>query len=594
MKKRYPFKFLDAYVREDAPFYFGRDEDIDKLYEMVFQTDLLLIYGASGTGKTSLIKCGLANKFFVHDWLSLFVRRGSNINHSLEKVLIEAGSQLVDTKTDLAWLDQDLSPLAKQFNDIHLKYFRPIYLIFDQFEELYILGDQKEQYKFFETIKEILRLDQPIKIIISIREEYLGYLYNFEQKVPDLLRKKLRVEPMTLNKVTSVIKGVGNSAESNVSFAAGEEDEIAKQIFEKIRENDRKINIELPYLQVFLDKLYLNITHDKTRETEALFSLSELNKIGNIGDVLRDFLDEVVLQIANDYKKIDDKITDDKIWKILSSFVTSDGTKEPIPEKTLIKKFPDIGVTLLNDMLQTFVKKRILRFVEDDELYEISHDALAKQIHAKRSDEEITLLEVQRIIRSQIALKDENREYFTEKQLSFIEPFLEQYQPNEKEMEWIDKSRKKVKWERRKKQMIWIGVFVAIAGVLFLLIRTNQSLEKSNNTLESTIKQLEIRNKELNETLQQLDSAKIERDKQLALSQRSQLDRVKTEIKIQLDDISNLLKYKSGTEKQLDTIKKLMTANEINRDTMITIIKTKALDEKTKNHVLDNLKDDLK
>jgi hypothetical protein len=51
---------LDAYTLNDSAFYFGRDEEITTMYEMVFQTDLLLVYGASGTGKTSLIQCGLA------------------------------------------------------------------------------------------------------------------------------------------------------------------------------------------------------------------------------------------------------------------------------------------------------------------------------------------------------------------------------------------------------------------------------------------------------------------------------------------------------------------------------------------------------
>jgi putative ribosome biogenesis GTPase RsgA len=69
MQKRYPFKFLDAYTREDSDFYFGRNDEINALYEMVFQTDLLLVYGASGTGKSSLIQCGLASKFQSHDWL---------------------------------------------------------------------------------------------------------------------------------------------------------------------------------------------------------------------------------------------------------------------------------------------------------------------------------------------------------------------------------------------------------------------------------------------------------------------------------------------------------------------------------------------
>jgi len=96
MEKKYPFKFLDSYNQNDTDMFFGRDEEIVALYEMVFQNSILLVYGASGTGKTSLIQCGLAGRFKSYDWLALTIRRGTNINASLEKALIAAGGNDID------------------------------------------------------------------------------------------------------------------------------------------------------------------------------------------------------------------------------------------------------------------------------------------------------------------------------------------------------------------------------------------------------------------------------------------------------------------------------------------------------------------
>lgn len=100
---RYPIKFLDAYTRKDKDFFFGRNAEIEDLYQMVFQTDLLLIYGASGTGKTSLIQCGLANKFQEYDWMPLHVRRGDDINASLSQALERAGGYTTTDEEDLSW-----------------------------------------------------------------------------------------------------------------------------------------------------------------------------------------------------------------------------------------------------------------------------------------------------------------------------------------------------------------------------------------------------------------------------------------------------------------------------------------------------------
>ncbi|MBK7408115.1 MAG: hypothetical protein IPJ40_08660 [Saprospirales bacterium] len=58
----------------------------------------------------------------------------------------------------------------------------------------------------------------------------------------------------------------------------------------------------------------------------------------------------------------------------------------------------------------------------------------------KRSDEEIAILEVRRLIKSQVNLNEEAREFFTEKQLLFIDPYLAKFHPSEEEQEWIDRS----------------------------------------------------------------------------------------------------------------------------------------------------------
>jgi len=453
VNKRYPFKFLDAYQREDSDIFFGRSEEIDALYEMVFQTDLLLIYGASGTGKTSLIQCGLASKFQTHDWLALNIRRGNDLNDSLEKVLKDAEGTIEKENDDLNWLDKDfsdleeviktpkkLSSLALSLKNIYLNYFKPIYLIFDQFEELYILGNKEEQVIFIDTIKEVLQVEQPVKVIISVREEYLGYLYEFEKEVPQLLRKKLRVEPMTLDKVKTVVNKVDQSPLSNIHLKKGEENAIAEAIFDKIRGEEKTLNIQLPYLQVFLDKLYLQTTGDESREQEAIFTLKGLESIGNIGDVLRDFLDEQVVKIAQQTKQVPADI-----WKVLSPFVTLEGTKEPLSEANLETRLPKLEKHLVGRILQAFVNSRILRFIESEQLYEIAHDSLAKQIHAKRSDEEIAILEVRRLVKSQTAMREEAREYFTERQLLFIEPFLGKFRRSAEEEAWIQASREEVK-----------------------------------------------------------------------------------------------------------------------------------------------------
>ena len=430
MQKRYPFPFLDAYGREDRDFFFGRDEETETLYQLTQQSNIILLYGGSGTGKTSLIRCGLSNKFKSYDWHDVYVRRGEHFIRSLDQTLCEEADRHYDPATSDG---KTIGDLPQKLEAVYKATFKPLYLIFDQFEELYTLGSKDEEQAFIATVREILREEQPVKIILSIREEYLGYLYEFERQVPELLRKKLRIEPMFTDRVQQVILGVGRSPQSNVRLQAGEEEAIAARIFEKLRGKDKTISIQLPYLQVLLDKYYLHCTGDESRQAEATFTLVTLD---TLGDVLRNFLDEQVQHIA---RQLTQPV--ETLWQLLSPFVTLDGTKEPLSEAELRSRLPDdFLIATAAPALRAFVQRRVLRYLEQSTRFEVAHDTLAKQLHARRSDEEIALLEVQRLIRSQVAIKAEAREYFSAKQLAFILEVLPELRLIPEEKAWVEES----------------------------------------------------------------------------------------------------------------------------------------------------------
>jgi hypothetical protein len=449
MNKIYPFKFLDAYTSADKDIFFGRDNEINELYELVLRSNLLLIYGASGTGKTSLIQCGLAGRFQSHEWLALNVRRGVNLPASLMRAIEDAGGTLVEEELD--WLNDDftaekvekkqLSPLAQKIRTVYLQSFKPIYFIFDQFEELFILGNKEEQAEFIVVIKELLEIEQPVKLIISVREEYLGLLYELEKEIPDFFKSKLRVEPMNLSKVQSVLKGISKLESTLLLLEKNVENELCEQIFEKVKGKDKSLTIQLPYLQVFLDKFYLSVTNDESRQTTAVFTLEALKKTGDMDNVLREFLDEQVVKIA---KKLD--IAQEEIWTVLKQFVTLEGTKEPISEAALLARLNEYDEAKILRIISAFTNGRILRYSENEGLYEIMHDTLAKQIAGKRTEEETAILEVQRLIKTQSHMTGAAKAHFTEAQLVFIEPFIQsgKIRLDKEEAVWIRESQENV------------------------------------------------------------------------------------------------------------------------------------------------------
>jgi len=184
-----PFKFLDSYSKDDKEIFFGRDFEIEELYNKVFHGKTLFVYGDSGTGKSSLIQCGLANKFNDEDWLPINVRRGENINKSLINELEKT------TLTKVKHVNGNFSEnLIRYAESIYLDYFKPIFFIFDQFEELYLLGEKKEWEEFISGVKQLAETDLAVHFIFIIRAEYLHFMTEFEEDLPGIFNNKLRME----------------------------------------------------------------------------------------------------------------------------------------------------------------------------------------------------------------------------------------------------------------------------------------------------------------------------------------------------------------------------------------------------------------
>ena len=153
-----PFKFLDSFTLADRNIFFGRDQEIADLYRRIFEGKILLVYGVSGSGKSSLINCGLAARFDDSDWLPVNVRRGINIIESINEAF---------NKQAISPLKINLS-VSEKLQSIYLDHFKPVYFIFDQFEELFIFGSAEEKTGFIKVIKEIVESETQCRIIFII------------------------------------------------------------------------------------------------------------------------------------------------------------------------------------------------------------------------------------------------------------------------------------------------------------------------------------------------------------------------------------------------------------------------------------------
>ncbi|MBK6622439.1 MAG: SUMF1/EgtB/PvdO family nonheme iron enzyme [Saprospirales bacterium] len=512
-RKSYPFKFLDAYGKEDQRIFFGRDQEVDELYRLVFQTNLLLIYGPSGTGKTSLIRCGLANRFKPAQWLDLFVRRGSDINQSLLDAIVQRTPEKVvsagSAAEGLDWFESMLEaekgdeapagapeafesddPIAQALHRLYLSTFTPIYLIFDQFEELYTLGNAEEQAQFARTIEILVQLPLPVKIIFAMREEYLARLYKLEKAVPQLRNKKLRLEPMDLPRVEQVIlQATLHNPESNITLQQGEEAAIAKAIVEKIREGD--VDIQLPYLQVFMDRLYETASGEPIlRDKEVHFELDLVQQMGSIGGELAGFIDRQSQRIHKVLSHKFPGLQISTLWQVLSPFATLDGTKIPIQQEALLDIQQNLDLPrshskaeFLKEAIAELENSRILRYRKNEGTYEVAHDTLALQIADKRSEDEKAYLKTRRIITEGFAVYQDTNALLSREQLAFIKPYearlREEIRPEQQTFIQHSKNRR-----LRQRLLLWSVIALAFIASILVIVRINAERDKAQTALD--------------------------------------------------------------------------------------------------------------
>ena len=449
-----PFKFLDSYGQEDRAIFFGREEEIDALYELVMSSQLTLVYGASGTGKTSLIECGLSNRFSETDWFAIRIRKGDDITESTFQAIRDR------TYPDKVIADTEGS-IFNAVQALYIFYYIPIYLIFDQFEELFISGTHAEQEKFFLQLKKVLESGKPCKVILVMREEYIAYLSSYEHLIPSLFnsKTKYRIEKMNQLKLQTVVMGTIQAPQYNIIFEEPEKN--TNTIIENLR-NERR-EVDLTNLQVYLDRLYSEDLKRKEQNNETrpvTFDTALIEeKVGKLPQVLSDFLEEQMTIV--------DKILDSPniSLTLLSAFVTNEGTKQSCHLSELVDKLKiekNIPPSVSHACIQKFYEKRILRELKmgDDLQYEITHDLLARQIHNRFSAEEKDLRKATSRIQdaydfhAELSKNGEGISFMTEEQLAYLQNILPKLSLSETLLSYFEDSKDAVTQEKEKEKLM--------------------------------------------------------------------------------------------------------------------------------------------
>ncbi|MBC7893193.1 MAG: WD40 repeat domain-containing protein, partial [Sphingobacteriaceae bacterium] len=231
----------------------------------------------------------------------------------------------------------------------------------------------------------------PCKLVLVLREDYLAFLYSYENLLPTLFDFRLRVEPMSERNLREVI--VGTCAGAGIGLIDPEE---TLRLILSNNQNARS-TFQLPYLQVYLDRLWRSACEAGSEEPLA-FDPSLVQRVGAIDDVLERFLDEQKAAVGAALTPADRPA----VGRVLEAFVTYEGTRQEQSAEGL-QENTGLEPVLVRRVLNDLEKVRLLR--QEDGRYELAHDSLAKVVDKNRSAEQRQVNDVLR------RLKDEYRVY---------------------------------------------------------------------------------------------------------------------------------------------------------------------------------------
>ncbi|MEL7248532.1 MAG: caspase family protein [Bacteroidota bacterium] len=247
---RNPFMGLASYNEDDAPLFYGRDRVISALAERINTQNLLVVSGASGNGKSSVIKAGLLPYLRRNGYQILpVIRPGKEPFSLLKTTLKEEWNQLGDG---------------------------PKVLVVDQYEELVTQSlDAEERQGFEQQLAAWLKAYPELRIVISVRSDFEPQFEGGEL-LTWWADARYVVPSFSLEEIREIIT---KPAAQAVLFY--EPEELVEQLTEEVSQSPGA----LPLLSFTLSELYHGYLKSG-REDRALTG-EDYQKLGGVVGALR-------------------------------------------------------------------------------------------------------------------------------------------------------------------------------------------------------------------------------------------------------------------------------------------------------------------
>nr|MDJ0707059.1 ATP-binding protein [Leptolyngbyaceae cyanobacterium MO_188.B28] len=348
LNKESPYKGLKRFNISDRHRFFGRDALIKKLLEAVNRSQLILVTGASGSGKSSVVRAGLipelkqtleTQKF--HDFI---FTPGRDPFESLYRCLLseEKDYHFSESSAKIS-LERNPSTLSKVIRKLKQGDERWLWFI-DQFEELFTnCDDDKIRQHFINGLFDIATSkDTKVRVVLGMRADFLEQ-FSFYPSLGNLVDQNNihLVTEMYPDELRQAIEQP--AAQNGVVFEQG----VVEQIITDIQGQKGY----LPLLQYTLNLLWETECQTRGIEDRTL-NLSTYNALEGVRGALQARVNKIYQNL-----KQQEKTATKQIFLRLVNIVETEGGSRPVSRRANMSEF--IG-EWVEPTLKTFVDENLL------------------------------------------------------------------------------------------------------------------------------------------------------------------------------------------------------------------------------------------
>lgn len=302
-----PFPGLRAFNQDEDYLFFGREEQTIELLQRLGGNRFVAVVGTSGSGKSSLVRCGLLSELLGGKmlqagaaWEIAVTHPGGNPLALLTEALLEA--DLYDAEEEhvrenlLATLSRSHFGLVEAVKQSGLGEDTNFLLVVDQFEEIFRFHEagqmQREAANEFVSIllEAATQKEVPIYVVLTMRSDFIGECGQFEGLAEMVNRGEFLIPRLSREQYKRVIEGP-------IKVAGGQ---IAPRLLQRLLNDLGQQADQLPCLQHALMRTW-NVWSEKG-DTDAL-DLDDYQTVGKMTQALSLHADEIYDSLDTDRQR---------------------------------------------------------------------------------------------------------------------------------------------------------------------------------------------------------------------------------------------------------------------------------------------------